>query len=161
MPPVVSFVGRHNSGKTTLLTEVIKQLKQQDLTIAVIKHAQHLDIDAHDAGRLYSAGADQVMAASSHTLIQYQRQESEDLLFLLNKVGPADLIITEGFKQYHYPKIEVLRKDIDPNPLRLDNVIARVSDFDLSSYSEPVFSFEQTVELSRFLIKILGLKTNI
>ena len=81
MPPVVSFVGRHNSGKTTLLTEVIKQLKQQDLTIAVIKHAQHLDIDAHDAGRLYSAGADQVMAASLHTLIQYQRQESEDYYF--------------------------------------------------------------------------------
>ncbi|MDD3852473.1 MAG: molybdopterin-guanine dinucleotide biosynthesis protein B [Syntrophomonadaceae bacterium] len=161
MPPVVSFVGRHNSGKTTLLTGVIKQLKREGIRVAVIKHAQHLDIDTHDAGRLYSAGADQVLAASPNTLIQYQRQEREDLLTLLDKAGPADLIITEGFKQYHYPKIEVLRKDIDPNPLPLDNVIARVSDFDLSSCSEPGFSFEQTDELSRFLIKILRLKTNI
>ncbi len=39
--PAVSFVGRHNSGKTTLLEKVIAELVSRGLNIGTIKHHGH------------------------------------------------------------------------------------------------------------------------
>ena len=41
MPPIVSFVGKSNSGKTTVLEKLLPVLKKRGLRIAVIKHALH------------------------------------------------------------------------------------------------------------------------
>ena len=46
MPRVVSFVGRSNSGKTTLLARLVEALKERGLKVGVIKHAHHgFDLD--------------------------------------------------------------------------------------------------------------------
>ncbi len=44
--PIVSFVGKTNSGKTTLLEKVVIELKLSGYHVAVIKHSPHgFDID--------------------------------------------------------------------------------------------------------------------
>ena len=44
--PIVSFVGKSNSGKTTLLEKVIRELKSKGYRVATIKHSHNeLDID--------------------------------------------------------------------------------------------------------------------
>jgi len=41
MPPVVSIVGRSQSGKTTLIEKLIPEFKNRGYTIGTIKHSHH------------------------------------------------------------------------------------------------------------------------
>ena len=62
--PAVSFVGRQNSGKTTLLEKVIAELAAQGLSIGTLKHHGHskfqIDIPGKDSYRHRAAGASQL-----------------------------------------------------------------------------------------------------
>ena len=59
--PAVSFIGRKNSGKTTLVVRVIEELCTRGLDIAAIKHHGHpdftVDITGKDSYRHREAGA--------------------------------------------------------------------------------------------------------
>src|SRR5438876_10539583 len=60
LPPILCFVGRSNSGKTTLIERVIPVLVREGYRIATIKHAGHgfdLDTEGKDSWRLKRAGA--------------------------------------------------------------------------------------------------------
>ena len=47
--PIVSFVGRSNSGKTTLIERVIPELVRAGYRVATVKHAGHgFDLDTED-----------------------------------------------------------------------------------------------------------------
>ena len=55
MVPVVSFIGRHNSGKTTILEKVVSYFCAQGYRIGVIKHSSHdftIDVPDTDSYRL-------------------------------------------------------------------------------------------------------------
>ena len=41
MIPVISFIGRSGSGKTSLLEKVVAELKKRCVKVAVIKHSHH------------------------------------------------------------------------------------------------------------------------
>jgi len=65
--PVVSFVAKSGTGKTTLLEKVIAELKQRGYRVGAIKHDAHrFDIDhpGKDSHRLTSAGADTMLISS-------------------------------------------------------------------------------------------------
>lgn len=157
MIPVVSFVGRHNAGKTTLLVNIIEKLSQKGIKVAVIKHASHvLDIGKHDSDRLFNAGASTVYASSPEMTILYRRHKEKGLDEIISELSGGDLLITEGYKKESHPKIEVLRKEIDTEKMKLDNVIARVADFAIDD-SLPRFDFGQIEEISDFLIHTFGL----
>lgn len=49
--PAISFIGRKNSGKTTLLEKLIANLSDKGLRIATIKHHGHPDFDIDISGR--------------------------------------------------------------------------------------------------------------
>lgn len=161
MVPIVSMVGRHNSGKTTLLTEVIPYLKRAGCKTAVIKHAAHgLNIESRsDSDRLYNSGADLVYASSPGMSLLYRRyDQEEELATIYAKVSPGyDLVICEGFKKAAVPKIEVLRAEISTKPMDLENVIARVADFNCGG-NLPNFLLNQYEEVARFIINTFNLK---
>ena len=84
--PTISFVGRHNSGKTTILTRVINRLTAAGYKVALIKHTHHdLDIGGNkDSELMLKAGAEFVLASSPQLSIQYQRYKQEpDFVTLL------------------------------------------------------------------------------
>jgi len=114
MPPIISIVGKSDSGKTTLLEALIKVLGQRGYRVAVIKHAAdgfELDMPDKDSWRLSQAGSE-VSAISSKDRLAIIRRLKNDLnpQELLPYVGAdCDLVLTEGFKRYPCPKIEIVR----------------------------------------------------
>jgi len=115
---VLGLAGWSGSGKTTLLLALVGLLKRRGLRVATLKHAHHgFDVDqpGKDSFAHREAGADQVLVASSRRIALMledplpdpdSRRALEDLLPML---GPADVVLVEGFKTGPQPKIEVCR----------------------------------------------------
>ena len=67
-PPAVGLAGWSGSGKTELVCRLIPELKARGLRVATLKHAHHSfdpDLPGKDSYRHRSAGASQVLVASS------------------------------------------------------------------------------------------------
>jgi len=155
MVPVIAFVGRHNAGKTTLLSNLISRLQQKGIECAVVKNSHHLlTPDNSDSGQLYAAGAQQVYLSTPQETLIYRREEKLSLEKILEQIMPSvDVIFLEGFKQSVYPKIEVIRSEVDPEPLNVTNVIARITDVPDLGDGIPQFAFEQEAELLQFILE--------
>ncbi|MEQ8201886.1 MAG: molybdopterin-guanine dinucleotide biosynthesis protein B [Syntrophomonadaceae bacterium] len=160
MTPVISFIGRHNAGKTTLLRQLVACLKQQGLKIAFIKHTHHdlFILPGKDSELILEAGADFAAAISPLLSIRYQRHEEEPSLEKILASVPADidLILVEGFKKESLPKVEVIRQAIDPVPMLLPHTVALVSDFPLEC-GLPVIPADDLETLVRLVCRFGGL----
>ncbi len=160
MKPIISFIGRHNAGKTTLLRQLVTCLKRQGLKVAFVKHTHHdpIVLAGKDSELVLQSGADFVSAISPLLSIHYQRHKAEPSLEEILASVPADidLIIVEGFKQEDLPQVEVLRQVIDPVPMLLPRTIALVSDFSLEC-GLPVIPSDDTEALARFVCRFCQL----
>ena len=112
----VSFVAKSGTGKTTLLEQVIAELKQRGYRVGAIKHDAHrFDIDhpGKDSHRLTEAGADTMLISSPEKLALVKRHAASPPLeeLLATYFGDVDIVLTEGFKKSGLPKIEVHRKE--------------------------------------------------
>ena len=114
--PVVSFVAKSGTGKTTLLEKIITELKGRGYRIGALKHDAHrFDIDhpGKDSHRLAAAGADTMLICSPEKLALVKRHAEappvEELL--VTYFTDVDLVLTEGFKRSGLPKIEVHRRE--------------------------------------------------
>lgn len=113
--PVIGIAGWKNSGKTTLTVRLIEEFTRRGLRVATVKHAHHrFEIDGNDtdSARHRRAGAGQVaiVGASRWAIVNELGGASEPSLDdVLKKLGPADLVIVEGYKSAPIPKIEVRR----------------------------------------------------
>jgi molybdopterin-guanine dinucleotide biosynthesis adapter protein len=112
---LIGLAGWSGAGKTTLLTRLIPCLGARGLGVSTLKHAHHrfdIDTPGKDSHAHREAGARQVLVASEHrwALMTENRGAPEPPLgFLLQQLSPVDLVIIEGFKRDHHPKIEVHR----------------------------------------------------
>jgi molybdopterin-guanine dinucleotide biosynthesis protein B len=112
---VVGFAGWSGAGKTTLICKLIPILRARSLRVSTLKHAHHafdLDKPGKDSYEHRQAGAEEVLIASSRrwALLHEFPEETEPALgILLQKLGPVDLVIIEGFKSASIPKLEVHR----------------------------------------------------
>ena len=117
MQPIISIVGKSDAGKTTLLEELIAELGRRDYKVAVIKHSNEdveYDTANKDTWRFSQAGSQVSAISSTHNLAIFKKLEhdiSPEELSCITE-GDCDLILTEGFKQGNYPKIEVHRKEL-------------------------------------------------
>ncbi|WP_138493517.1 molybdopterin-guanine dinucleotide biosynthesis protein B [Paenibacillus pinistramenti] len=115
MAEIIQIIGYKNSGKTTLAEYLVKFFSQKGLKVAVIKHDAHefeMDHAGTDTWRMTQAGAAAV-AISSPARTALIEEQSSSLEELITRLGAADLIVVEGFKQEHYPKIVMLRSPED------------------------------------------------
>ena len=114
---VIGLAGWSGAGKTTLLTKVIPLLREQGLSVSVIKHAHHnFDVDkpGKDSFRHREAGAEEVLVSSSNrwALMHELRGKREPHLpELLQKLSRVDLVVIEGYKSEPHRKIEVHRAE--------------------------------------------------
>ena len=112
MPPVLSIVGKSESGKTTLIEKLIPELKRRGFRVGIVKHAHHgfeIDRKGKDSYRHRKAGADAVMIASSGQIAMIKNGPGECLDDVIPYFDDVDLLLTEGFKGDHAPKIEIFR----------------------------------------------------
>lgn len=158
MLPVVCFVGSSNVGKTTLIENIVPELKYRGYRIAVIKHTPHgfnIDRKGKDSWRFTHAGADIVVLSSKDRLCMIQQvvEESplEDIISIFD--GKVDLVIVEGYKRSSRPTIEVVRYSVNPRLIHSpEELLAIVSDrqFPLDM---PQFFFEDIKDIANFIIE--------
>lgn len=157
MPPVIAFIGKPDSGKTTLLEKLIPELSRRGYRIGTIKHHVHtfeMDKPGKDTWRHKQAGACTV-ALSSPTGLGLIHDVSEDLSIeeLVGRYyGDIDLVITEGYKRLGLPKIEVFRQALHAEPLpdRDETWVAMVSDT-AGPQDLPCFALNDVIGLADFL----------
>ena len=80
MQPIISIVGKSESGKTTLLEGLIIELKQRGYKVAVIKHSGEdfeLDEVSKDSWRFSQAGSEVSVISSSHKLAVIKNLEGD------------------------------------------------------------------------------------
>lgn len=111
--PIISVVGKSNTGKTTLLIKLLRELKMRGYRVATIKHNAHgfdIDYPGKDTWRHYDAGADVVVISSPVKMAIIEKVNGEiPLDAIAGRIQDVDLIITEGYKRGDKPKIEVHR----------------------------------------------------
>jgi molybdopterin-guanine dinucleotide biosynthesis protein B len=132
-PPIVCFVGRSNSGKTTLIERLILELTGEGYRVATIKHAGHgfdLDTEGKDSWRHKRAGASQVVVISKGSLAMFtdvaEELPVEDIRdrFINQDI---DLIIAEGWKSQGFPKVVVVREELKEVDVSLEGLLAVAS----------------------------------
>ncbi len=137
--PVVCFVGKSNSGKTTFLEKLLPELSARGYRVGLVKHDVHgfeLDQPGKDTWRLRRAGAWRVAISSPQQFALIGQVEGELTLDELAEryLGDVDLVLGEGYKRSDKPKIEVCRAARSQGLLcEADELVAVVSDlrFDL------------------------------
>jgi len=117
MPPIVSIVGKSKSGKTTLIELLLAELKGRGYRVATVKH-NHLDFEldrpGKDSWRFAQAGSDAVVISSPRRMALIKPQDHDASIDeILQLLGEGfDIVLIEGFRRGHAPKIEVHRKEL-------------------------------------------------
>lgn len=113
--PVVSIIGKGDSGKTTFLEKLIRELSSRGVRVATVKHHVHdydIDTPGKDSWRHARAGAVTTMVSSPEKFSLVSSVESEMTLPELARIAAdsgADLLLTEGYKREGTNRIEVSR----------------------------------------------------
>jgi molybdopterin-guanine dinucleotide biosynthesis adapter protein len=144
----VHIVGRKNSGKTTLVCDLVTELTRRGLKVATVKHTHHhheLDTPGKDSHRHREAGAAAVgilspqMTAlfipairepnddgSSGVAVDRERRYSR----FEAQFADCDVILVEGDLQTTAPRLEVWRMAVAEHPYAAEDqqISALISD---------------------------------
>ena len=157
MPPIVTFIGWHDSGKTTLASQVVSHLKQFGYQVAVIKSTKEtgiaFDTPGTDTHTHRSAGADSVMLVAPDQMVIMTDNRGESLTSLAHRHFPeVDIVIGEGFKEARQvSKIEVFRDTDKLLRSTVSGVIAVASDEQISG--DHIFRLNEAAEIASFIEK--------
>ncbi len=159
MIPIISIVGKSDSGKTTLIEKLVPELTRRGYRIATVKHDVHgfeVDREGKDSWRHKKAGAHTVVISSPKKAALIRDVERDlSLSEIRDKlIRDVDLILSEGYKRDVQPKIEIFRKEKQQELLcaKEDNLIAIVSN-QTFNVGVPCFDLEDMKGLSNFIEK--------
>lgn len=177
----LAFVGKQNSGKTTLLEKLIAELTGRGLNVGTLKHHGHagfdFDIEGKDSWRHAQAGSRfTVVSAPDKIALVRQLDAPEDAantlaaMVALSTAGaeqgtrPLDAILVEGYRQSGLPTVELFRAANPADASRElgaeeNAVIAVVTDIPrieqaAAAQALPSFGFEDTKALADFVEKL-------
>lgn len=148
---ILQIVGYQNSGKTTLMESLIRQATSADLSVGTIKHHGHGGVPAldnlKDSARHEQAGASVTAVEGEGTLrmsIHQSNWQLADILAIYESFK-MDLILIEGYKKEHYPKVVLLRTPEDKALLqKVTNIICIIY--------WPTYPLEKSLEYPAFSI---------
>lgn len=125
--PLIGLSGWSGSGKTTLLEKILPLLRQEGMSVNVIKSSHHdvpLEPPGKDSARIRRAGAAEVMLVSPYRfmLAHELRDEAQPTLEeVITRMKPADLTLVEGFRDAAIPRIEIFRPTLGKQPMYPEN----------------------------------------
>lgn len=167
--PIVSVVGRSDSGKTTFLEKLIHELAERGVTVATAKHHAHecdIDTPGKDSWRHARAGAVTTMVSSPRQFGVIRKMEREYSLLDMSRIAGelgSDILLTEGFKYEGINRIEVSRKVRSDDLICTPNeMLALVTDNDeIACPGVPRFGLDDAVGVAdlieaRFLAAFRG-----
>jgi molybdopterin-guanine dinucleotide biosynthesis protein B len=154
--PIVSIVGKSDSGKTTLIEKLIPELIKRGYKVATVKHDVHsfeVDKEGKDSWRHRQAGAYCTIISSPKQIAVIRTTDHDATLEEIRErfVDELDIIISEGYKNDSAPKVEVFRKEVHEETLCTpdDNLLALVTNhpFDLGVPSLDLNDIEGLADL--------------
>lgn len=158
MIPIISVVGTSDTGKTTLLERVVKELRSRGWRIATVKHDAHsfeIDHEGKDSWRHKRAGAHMAIISSPSKIAVVQDTDHDLTLNEIRDrfVRDVDIIITEGYKREMHPKIEVFRSELHRELLCTDDesLIAIAGDHPSPPAGISVFDLDDPRQLCDFI----------
>lgn len=152
--PVVSVVGKSDSGKTTLMERLIVALTARGHRVATVKHHVHdfdIDVPGKDSWRHGRAGSVVTLVSSPTKLGMVREMDHEASLDeLLGYAGDVDILLTEGFRRAGSTRIEISRRarstELVCSP---DELFALVTDNDdIECYGVPRFDLNDAEGLA-------------
>jgi molybdopterin-guanine dinucleotide biosynthesis protein B len=159
MIPIISIVGKSDSGKTTLIEKLVPELTRRGFRIATVKHDVHgfeVDQEGKDSWRHKQAGAHTVVIASPDKVALIRDVEKDLTLEEIREklIQDVDLILSEGYKKDIQPKIEIFRKEKHKELLctKEDNLVAIVSNRSFK-VGVPCFGLDDVKGLADFIKK--------
>lgn len=158
---IFGIVGWKNSGKTTLITALVREFRLRGLCVSTVKHAHHafdLDRPGKDSFAHRAAGAQEVLIASHGRWALLHELRGEDppkLPELLARLSPVDLVLVEGFKNEAHQKLEVRRSAAAGPPLADTDaqIVAIATDEETRAMDRPVFALDDIAGIADFILR--------
>jgi molybdopterin-guanine dinucleotide biosynthesis protein B len=135
---IVSVAGTKKTGKTTLVTRLIRELVKRGFRVGTIKNTHSkLDIEGKDTWKHREAGAQMVVGVGEETVfIIDETLELDDIIRKMECLRELDFLVIEGFKTSPYAKIAT--SDL-PGPLVLARVeVEKVDEEELKALTDLV-----------------------
>lgn len=165
---VFGVTGWKNSGKTTLVCKLVREITSRGFTVSTIKHAHEtfdMDHPGRDSHEHRLSGAQEVAISSKMrwaVLHELRGDEQPNLDDMLNRLTPVDLVIIEGYKREPHAKIECRRVDSRSQeeiaPMDA-NVVAIARDHEIAN-DLPNFDIDDINALTDFVLAHVGLISN-
>ena len=165
-PPVFGVAGWKNSGKTTLLAQLIEEFTRRGYKVGAIKHAHHgfdMDQPGRDSYRFREAGAQEIAVVSARrvAILQELRDEPEPGLDdMIERLQGSDIILVEGFKRNAHPKIEARREEAMKREAlagNIEGVVAVAANYEAETGGLPLFRLDDVTEIADFITRYTGL----
>ncbi|OPX57226.1 MAG: molybdopterin-guanine dinucleotide biosynthesis protein B [Methanobacterium sp. PtaB.Bin024] len=136
---ILTVTGTKNTGKTTLVTMIVKELTNRGYNVGTIKHTHHdFDLEGKDTWKHRQAGAQIVVGSGESTFFIINEQlPLETILKIMGNTQELDYVVIEGFKFSNYPKIST-------TPAKDDFTITNVNVFKVKP--EEIVSLVDLVE---------------
>jgi len=134
----VAFTGPSNSGKTTLIEKIAKELIKE-YKIAIIKNDPKdkavFDVEGKDSYKFSQTGAEVVVTSPTRTTYLSQREKSLDEI--INMLSDFDYLLVEGLKTLPLPRISIFRNKIEESYFDCSEAMATDESVDHNSYEIP------------------------
>jgi len=111
-PAIIGFYGYSQSGKTTLIREIIERLKRRGINIGVVKITdQHISSEAKEKDTYKCRASGALITSFSSKLetnfVINQPLPEEIIIKNLIQIAKVDLILVEGTNDPDVPKIRI------------------------------------------------------
>lgn len=158
-PILICICGCKNSGKTTLITKLIKKLCELGYKVATVKHDGHdfnADIEDTDTYKHRQSGAYGTAIFSKNKFMIVKEQKETQEQELISYFPEADLIFLEGLKNSNYPKFEIIRKDNSKiSVCNKENLISILSDMDKIQDVEKIINLNDIDLIVKEILKYM------
>ena len=161
--PVVSIVGKSQSGKTVLMEQLVAEFKRRGYKVAALKHGRggiEIDQPGKDSWRFAQAGSDAVLVSSPGKLAYIKNLDHELNIEEIMSIIDAefDIVLVEGFGKSKTPKIEVHRKALGDDLLFSPRELAAIVTDELLGTNITQLSWDDIVGVADFIEKNFVLK---
>ncbi len=165
MIKVFGIVGWSGSGKTELVTKLIKYFCKKKILVSSIKHTHHkfdIDKEGKDSFKHIQSGSNEVVLYNENkwALISKFQNKKYDIEEMIAKFDSrTQLILVEGLKYSKFSKIEVFRSSLKKSFIFEDDKFIKciVSDKKIENLKLPQFNFEDIDKIGEFIINYLKL----
>lgn len=158
MPPVLSVVGCSKCGKTVMVERLVAEFTRRGYSVGTLKHDVHgftMDHEGKDTWRHKQAGARAVCIVGPDQigLVRSTPDGPMPVDEAIALLGPVDLVITEGFKQERFAKLEIYSSVNNEGRLLCGadpQLIAVAGDLPLST-DRPCFDWNEISTIADFI----------